>query len=442
MLNYLVKEFENKKIAILGFGREGLSTYRFIRRFFPEMHLVIADKNPVDLDDSNVSIFYGEDYLEPLKDGDLIMKAPGIPTYNMPKWILPKLSCQTHLFLKHFGDKTVGVTGTKGKSTTSSLIYHILKSAGKKALLVGNIGYPVFDSLDDITPDSIIVYELSCHQLEHCPFSPKTAVLLNLHEEHLDHYGTLENYFNAKKNIFLHQKDGLFVFDLGNENISEDELLQNKAVKLTASTCDSSADIFSSGGKIRFKGNEISFDTEKLPIKGTHNLGNIGVSYAVTSSLGICDDDFISAVYSFKGLNHRLQFVGNFDGIDFYDDSISTIPATAIAAIKSLNNVGSIMLGGMERGIDYTPLCDFLKGHPLPAIILMPDTGLRLYSMLCDNGLKDICHFSNGLSDAVSLAKKHTPKGSACLFSPAAASYHQFKNFEERGDEFQRLIKG
>ncbi len=441
MLNNLVKEFENKKIAILGFGREGLSTYRFIRSFFPQARLIIADKNPVTLDDRNVSVFSGESYLDACKDCDLVMKAPGIPTFDMPKWILPKLSCQTHLFLKHFGDKTVGVTGTKGKSTTSTLIYHILKESGKKALLVGNIGFPVFDSLNEIDGDTVVVYELSCHQLEHSPNSPKTAVLLNLHEEHLDHYGTLENYFNAKKNIFLHQNSGLFVYDYGNENILGEELSQNKAKKLTASTLHPQADIFSADGKIRFKNKEISFDTEKLPVKGTHNLGNIGVAYAVASSFGISDNDFISAVYSFKGLPHRLQFVGNFDGIDFYDDSISTIPATAIAGIKSLNNVGSIMLGGMERGIDYTPLCVFLKENPLPAIILMPDTGLRLYEMLCKIGLKDICHVSKGLSDAVNLAKKYTPKGTACLFSPAAASYHQFKNFEERGNEFQQLIK-
>ncbi len=438
MLDALVKEFENKKIAILGFGREGLSTYRLIRRFYPDMPLIIADKNPVTLDDGNVSLITGEDYLDACRDCDIVMKAPGIPTFNMPDWLILKLTCQTHLFLKHFGHLTVGVTGTKGKSTTSSLIYHILKFAGKKTLLVGNIGYPVFDSLDIIDADTTVVYELSCHQLEHSPYSPEIAIVLNLYEEHLDHYGTLENYFNAKKNIFLHQKSGLFIYNLGNKNISENEI---RVKSLTASTKNACADIYSTDGKITFNGNTVNLDTEKVKIKGSHNLGNIGVAYAVTSSLGVSDTDFINAVYTFEGLSHRLQFVGTFDEIDYYDDSISTIPATAIAAMESLKSIGSIMLGGMERGIDYEPLCQYLVKHPLPAIILMPDTGKRLFTMLCEAGLKDICHNADSLEDAVALAKKYTPKGTACLFSPAAASYHQFKNFEARGDAFQQLIR-
>lgn len=436
MLNALINEFKNKKLVILGFGREGLSTYRFIRRFYPDMHLTIADKNPVTLDDENVTVVTGDNYLDACFGCDLVMKAPGIPTFNMPNWIIPKITCQTHLFLKHFGKLTVGITGTKGKSTTSSLIYHILAASGKKALLVGNIGSPAFDSLDEIDGNATVVYELSCHQLELCPYSPEIAVLLNLYEEHLDHYGTLENYFNAKKNIFLHQKSGIFIYDSGNKNI--DNIKTNS---LTASIKDKSADIYSADGKIIFKGKAISLDTEKIKIKGAHNFGNIGIAYAVTSILGVSASDFANAVYSFTGLNHRLQFVGTFDGIHYYDDSISTIPATAIAAMESLENVGSIMLGGMERGIDYSPLRDYLKNHPLPAIILMPDTGIRLYDMLCDAGLKKICHLSDSLETAVAFAKKYTPKGTACLFSPAAASYHQFKNFEARGNAFQQLLK-
>lgn len=435
MLSSLIKEFENKKVAILGFGREGISTYHLIRRFYPEMSLIIADKNPVTLDDGNVDIVTGDDYLDACRDCDLVMKAPGIPTFNMPHWIIPKITCQTHLFLKHFGHLTVGITGTKGKSTTSSLIYHILASSGKKSLLVGNIGSPVFDSLDEITSDTAVVYELSCHQLEHCPYSPEIAVLLNLYEEHLDHYGTLENYFNAKKNIYLHQKSGLFIYDLGNENVSN-----IKVNSLTASIKDAAADIYSADGKITFKGRTLSLNTQKIKIKGAHNLGNIGIAYAVTSTLGVSDADFENAVYSFEGLNHRLQFIGTFEDISYYDDSISTIPATAIAAMESLKNIGSIMLGGMERGIDYSPLCEYLKNHPVPAIILMPDTGKRIYDMLCDAGFKN-CYLADSLENAVALAKKHTPQGTVCLFSPAAASYHQFKNFEARGDAFQKLIK-
>lgn len=434
----LAAEFAGRKVAILGFGREGLSTYHYYRAHYPTVPLIIADRKGVVLpeEDDFVTMVSGAGYLNACKGADMVMIAPGIPQFDLPDWLIPKLCSQTRLFLKHFGDRVVGVTGTKGKSTCSALIAATLP----KTVLVGNIGKPVFDHLSDLTDGVTFVYELSCHQLEGCEFSPATAILTNLFEEHLDHYGSLARYYNAKKNIFRHQKDGLCIVDKDDPELAPQEIPQGA---LTYSTADPLADVYADGecGLLRSTMGEVTVELTKLQLKGTHNLGYAAIAYELCKRAGVTDPDFLSALYAFRGLPHRLELVATVNGVDYYDDSISTTPQSAIGGIEALGNVGTLICGGMDRGIDLTLLADYLAGHPLTAVILIPETGDQLRELLKERGVTGLYSVAD-MEEAVRVAKEVTPPGKACLLSPAAASYHVYKNFEERGDHFKALIKG
>ena len=321
----------------------------------------------------------------------------------------------TDLFLGQFSGQVIGVTGTKGKSTTSSLIYTVLsKCADRPALLVGNIGFPALDYYGEITDDTVIVFEMSCHQLAHAKISPHVAVFLNLYEEHLDYYGTMDKYFLAKANITLHQKPGDYLY-VGN-NVPPIETAAEKTV-------------ISYDDPMRFD----------MGLKGDHNQFNARFAYTISTQLFGCDPEEVrGAIAEFTGLRHRMQFAGNVNGVDYYDDSISTIPEAAIAAIKSIPNSRTILLGGMDRNIDYSLLTEFIRSHGEYNYILMYKSGERVFKDVSD---LPCCHYREDLRGAVELARELTPAGSAVILSPAAASYGYFKNFEERGDVFQQMIR-
>ena len=193
-------------------------------------------------------------------------------------------------------------------------------------------------------------------------------------------------------------------------------------------------------GLLRSTLGEVTVHLSKLSLKGTHNLGYAAIAYQLCKRAGVADEDFLSALYAFRGLPHRLELVATVNGVDYYDDSISTTPQSAIGGIEALGNVGTLVCGGMDRGIDLTPLADYLASHPLTAVILMPETGDRLSELLKERGVTGLYPVAD-MEEAVRVAKEVTPQGKACLLSPAAASYHAYKNFEERGDHFKALVK-
>ncbi|MDE5587360.1 MAG: hypothetical protein K2I72_03200, partial [Bacilli bacterium] len=220
MKNKIFEELKEKRVLLLGFGKEGKSSYQFIRSMNQTKQIGIANLEPIqDFDfsgDPYLTFYIGEDYLKACYDYDIIIKGPGVVIKDyLSEEIKSRITCQTDLFLKYCRNKTIGITGTKGKSTTSSLLYHILQKLGKPSVLIGNIGIPVFDVLDDLEKDTICVLELGVHQLEFMKHSPNIAVILNIYEEHLDHYLSMEEYVNAKKNIYLHQTEN-DIFIAGN----------------------------------------------------------------------------------------------------------------------------------------------------------------------------------------------------------------------------------
>jgi UDP-N-acetylmuramoylalanine--D-glutamate ligase len=421
--------FTERNLLILGFGSEGRSTLRLLKRF--DCKITIADRNDVSCPETEgIEVIFGENYLDCLDRFDIIMKAPGIALLDsVSEYVKKKITGQTDLLLRYCTNKIIGITGTKGKSTTSSLIHHILTACGKKALLIGNIGVPPLDCIDELDDDTIIVCEMSCHQLEYVQASPDIAVYLNLFEEHLDHYTGFDAYREAKENIYKFQT-------------SEDTLIVNSSLApsgvqshIITASLDEKADIYAEGDGVVILGKKYSVQTKLL---GRHNLYNIGIAMRAAQMCGCDDDKILAAVSTFDGLRHRLENVGVINGVTYINDSISTCPSTAIAAVRAFTAVDTIIVGGMDRGIDYTELVDFLNASDIANVILLPDSGHKIEPRL-DHTKRSIYRAAD-LSDAVSHAKAVTKK--LCLLSPAAASYGFYKNFEERGDHFRKLVNG
>ena len=446
MIIDLINYFKDKKILILGFGREGQSTDKLIRKYLPDQQLFISDqkenfqKNFDFLEnDKNISCISGEGYLDNLNDYDLIMKTPGISFLNIDTTeFYHKIKSQLELLFEFFENFTIGVTGTKGKSTTSSLIYKVLQDQGKKSIFMGNIGVPVFNYIDEIDPDEYIVLEMSSHQLEYMELSPNIAILLNIFEEHLDHYESYLKYAEAKCNIYRYQKEkDYFLYNSDNEMLNK--LVKEtigKTYKVSISGNDDS-NIYLKGDKVFFDGKEIYDKNEKRKLLGDYSLNNIMFVLGVSEILDLDLNKTIKSISEFEPLRHRLEFVGKYNDIEFYDNSIATIPMATIEAVKALKEVDTLIIGGMDRGIDYTDFIDFLNNSDIRNFICMPKTGHDIAKKLNKNK----CYIVDTMEEAVDTAKKVTQKGKICLLSPAAASYGFFKNFEEKGDIYKKLVQ-
>lgn len=415
MFDLILNRLRGKRILILGFGREGKSTWRFLQKYLPNAIVAVSDKNEMD----GVKHF-GNQYLEAMYDYDVVIKTPGISLKDFDAKGV-EITSQTDLFFSQFHAQTIGISGTKGKSTTTSLIYHLLKSSGRDAILTGNIGIPCFDIMEEIMPESIVVYELSAHQLEYVHNSPHVGVLLNIFEEHLDHFGSFENYKSAKLNLlrFMGEEDTAIIH----------ESLLNDAL-----------DLFVNNKVFSLFDFDDEIDRTALPLKGEHNYKNVKAALLACDIYGIDYHELIPFLYTFKPLEHRLEPVGTFGGVTFYNDSISTIPQAAISACEALQKVDFLLLGGMDRGIDYRPLADYLKAHPVKHLLFTGQAGERMMQLMC--GITDSAMaFYSTMDEAFSYISSHAKKGDICLLSPAAPSYDQYKNFEERGAKFKLLAQ-
>lgn len=414
MFDIILNRLRGKRILILGFGREGKSSWAFINKYLPEACVAVADKNEME----HVQ-YIGTSYLDAIYDYDIVIKTPGISLKEFDTRGV-EITSQTDLFLSQFHHQTIGISGTKGKSTTTSLIYHLLKSAGKDAILTGNIGIPCFDVMEQIKEKSIVVYELSAHQLEYVHNSPKVGVLLNVFEEHLDHFGTFERYKHAKFNLlrFMGADDYAVVHD-----------------SLMMETLDLGVN------SVTFSRMDFDIDEEALPILGPHNLMNTKAALCACSEYGVEVNGLMPYLYTFKPLEHRLEPVGTFGGVTFINDSISTIPQAAIAACETLGKVDFLLLGGFDRDIDYAPLVEYMVEHPVPHLLFTGKAGERMMSLMRATGVASQLVAYQSMEEAFDYLKNHSKQGDVCLLSPAASSYDQYKNFEERGAKFKQLAR-
>lgn len=446
----IIDFFANKKILILGFGREGKSTHKFLRKYLPLQHLTIADKKFIEFVDPNVTLKLGNDYMENLNDFDIIVKSPGILLNPKEYPFNPsKITSQTALFLQYFKKQTIGITGTKGKSTTTSLIYHILQNTRTNILLGGNIGIPLFDLIDSIDNETIIVSEFSAHQLEYLHDSPHISIFLNLYQEHLDYFKNDESYGNAKWNIHHFQtKDDVFIYNLDDTSISlvtknMDRLLHEYQFSRFETPINGA--IANNDQIITYKDGLI-FNVYPISafqnIPGKHNFYNIMAAIITCELLQIDPPEIIKHISTYQGLEHRIEYVGYYHGIYFYNDSISTIPQATISALEALVNVDTLILGGFDRGIDYTSLYQYLNHHSVSNIIFTGPAGKRmLLEWTSKSEIKQNLFLASNFDEVIDFCIQKTRYNGKCLLSPAASSYDEFKNFEERGSYFKNKIK-
>ena len=442
----LLKQLQNwingKKVLLLGFGREGRALYRRITEVGGYQSLGIADEKEIADAPENVTLHIGAQYQEAMPEYDIVFKSPGIVL--KPEFQPEKLPCRvtslTELFLTAYRNQCIGITGTKGKSTTSSLLYHVLHEAGIPSVLGGNIGIPTAELYEQITPETVIVMEIGVHQLEYNHVSPKTAVFLNLYEEHLDHYGTFAYYAYCKENIYRNQKPGDLLI-CGEPSLPAAGDCAAEIWRLARDSTEADVSLLN-GNTMYFRGMACVIP-EDIALTGEHNRYNCAVVYALSKRLGLSDAEIVSGIRSFQPLPHRLAPIGTYHGIRWYDDSISTACETCIQALNSLPDTDTVLIGGMDRGINYAPLLDYLAGSPVAHIILMSDSGKRLQqeAKAYPESLQSRILYAAGLPEAVSIAKNITQKGKICLMSPAAASYNVYQNFEKRGEHFAELAK-
>ena len=449
MIERLLKYLEDKKILILGFGIEGESTYKFLRRNFPEKNLYIADKNinllnnKIDLmEDPYVEVSLGEEYLNGIEEYDLIVKAPGISFKDVDiTKFKDKITSQLELFLEYADVFSIGITGTKGKSTTSTLIYKVLLEQGKDVFLLGNIGEPIFNDIEDFTDKTIAVIEISSHALEYVKRSTNISILLDVFEEHLDHYKSLDAYIEAKFNIakFQTEKD-YFIYNYDNELMNKFgfKYRENDYAISISQVPNTKNKVTINGDYINCNGKDVMNIHEEMHLKGEHNLNNIMFIFALLDILKLDTKKAIETIKDFWPLEHRMEYFANIDGVDYYNDSIATIPEATINAIKSIKNVNTLLVGGNDRGVNLSELIEFLKECQVENIICLPKTGEYIYSELKDTD-KNVMFYEK-LEDAVKKAKEVTKKGTSCILSPAASSYGYFKNFEERGRLYKDYV--
>lgn len=428
-----IQSLLKKKVLILGIGREGADSFVFLRKKFPKKKLFIADKKKFEeldektkklLKDKNVELFLGDDYLRNIKNFDIILKSPGISLSSIKKYLgkKTKVTGQTELFFDNCPGAIIGVTGTKGKSTTSSLIYSVLKEAGVRASLVGNIETPSLSFLLKAKKEDVFIYELSSHQLQNLEISPHISIFLNIYPEHLDYYKNFKEYFLAKSNIVKYQtKKDYFIF---NSKIKE---------------------IFDLAKKVKSKKIEInSFDFSKFLkenqefLEITH-IDNLIAALDVFKILNIKEEKIIKALKKFKRPEHRLEFAGEYKGIRFYDDSISTIPESSIFALDSLGeDVETIILGGHDRGIRYDKLGKRIDKSNIKNLILFNPSGEKILKTI---KIKKKHIFVKNMEEAVKKCFQVTLRGKICLLSPASSSFGTFKDYKERGELFKKYIK-
>jgi UDP-N-acetylmuramoylalanine--D-glutamate ligase len=413
----------NQRVLILGYGKEGQSALKFLQQKHPFWTFAVADKNP-DLKVPGVLLHTGENYLSALKFYDLIIKSPGIPWFAELLAVKEKLSSGTELFFEHLdpSNTVIGVTGSKGKSTTTRLLYEVLKAADKPVELVGNIGEPMLDHVH--TTGKIFVCELSSYQLDGLKHSPHLAIFTAFFPDHLDVHGSLSAYFEAKSNVTRHQSpDDLFFF-------------HKKYPEL--------AQLPGQGDHIAIQENaEDTAILDALHLPGLHNRENATLVLAAARALSVSDEITRTVFANFKGLPHRLEDVGTFKGIRFIDDANATTPDGTLAALKTFEGqVGTLFLGGQDRGYDFGPLIAEILRQKIDTVIVFPQSGLTMKALLesADSSHKPLILDTTDLRQAVSWAYEHTPQGKIALLSMASPSYGLFKNFEEKGRLFQEYV--
>ncbi|HEX7483811.1 MAG TPA: UDP-N-acetylmuramoyl-L-alanine--D-glutamate ligase [Candidatus Saccharimonadales bacterium] len=427
------------KIAIAGYGVEGESSYRYWNT--SDNQVVIVDEHqpshPVPVD---ASLIVGEDAFAKLNGYDLVIRTAGLAPHKIKTD--GKVWSATNEFFEKCPAPIIGVTGSKGKGTTSSLITSMLRSAGKTVHLVGNIGVPALDTLADVHADDIVVYELSSFQLWDVERSPHVAVVLMIEADHLDVHRDFENYVQAKANIARYQTAADYVIYNASNQSSTQIARLSTAQQIPYQTEQS---VRVQEGQFYYA-NQALCSLEALRLPGYHNQDNACAAITAVLALDntVTPEAIEMGLSSFTGLPHRLRFVRNVQEVAYFDDSIATTPGSAIAAIHAFDAPKVLILGGSDKGADYTDLVDeIIASDTVRAVITVGRTGVKIKELLQAKAAGAAVTYvdSINMGDFVKAAAMRAQSGDVVILSPASASFDMFKNYGDRGDQFIAAVE-
>lgn len=460
-------DLKHKNIAIIGYGSEGQV---LLRNFLKHgLKPVLFDHKPYsnwpeykqkELKALNINFIFGPDSLKEMAGIDLAFKSPGLPLSHPDLQIWMKkgleISSQTKFFFDNCPAKIIGVTGSQGKGTTATLIYEMLKlglrakgqlGQSNKVYLTGNIGkVQPLDFLEEISPEDFVIYELSSFQLQDLHKSPFLGVCLMVKSEHLNYHKTTEEYQEAKSSITKFQKKENFaVFNIDYEASQTIGLLGNGQKLEVSSKKEVEKGCFIKEETVYAKNLLSQEVVEIIKLKdtklvGKHNLENIAAATTAVLALGCKIETVQHTLKNFKGLEHRLEFVGQKNNVRFYNDSVSTSPDAAIAAINAFTENLIIILGGASKNLDYSELVKKIENTPnIQAVILTGEEGKKIKAMLSSNNF-EIFESSSKMQDIFKLLKTVLTKESVVLFSPGALSFDAYKNYSDRGEQFKNFV--
>lgn len=453
-----INELKNKLVAVLGFGLEGRATINYLIKH--GVKPVLFDAKPwenwdeiekLEIKKLGINFIFGPQAFKELRGFDVAFRSPGIALSHPDLQQITKdkkskliITSQTIWFFSHCPCKIIGVTGTKGKGTTASLIHQILINSSKtKSYLTGNIGkIQPFQFLDKLTPEDWVVYELSSFQLQDLKQSPHIGVVLMTTSEHLDYHKDEAEYVAAKSAIVKYQsRDDFAVINADFPNSKKIGAL-GEGKRLFFSRKIYEADCYARGGVLNFPAQNFQFDLNKLALPGPHNYENACAAVLAGFAAGCGAVAIKKVLRSFKGLEHRLEFVAKKKGVKFYNDSFATTPETAIAAIESFQDPEIIILGGSSKKSNFSKLITKVsQTKNLKAVILIGDEAENLHTQLVGKYKGKILTGAKNLTDVFGQIKILAKAGDVVLFSPACASFDWFKNYKDRGLKFKKLAK-
>ncbi len=438
---------QNKTVSVIGMG---ISNTPLINILVSCGAIVtVRDKRTKDKFDSlpDGCIFvFGDNYLEGISD-NYIFRTPGL-RYDVPELKNAVnngsvLTSEMELFFELCPAKIIAVTGSDGKTTTTTLISEFIKKSNGRCFVGGNIGKPLLPEIDNITADDIVVLELSSFQLHTMKRSPDIAVITNLSPNHLDYHTSYQEYIDAKENIFLHQNnDGLLILNKDNADTYALRYLAKGKLKLFSRKSD--ADVCLKDGYIIYKGNPV-LNISDIKIPGLHNVENYMAAIAATSDI-IKSDDIVSVAKEFGGVPHRIELVRTYKGVRYYNSSIDSSPNRTINTLKVFDKPVILIAGGKDKGIPYDELGPHLLDKVKELILIGATSGVILESAQKEAQKRGVSfdlpvYNASTYEDAVKYAAKIAWDGDVVLLSNASTSFDMFKNFEERGNLFKNIVK-
>jgi UDP-N-acetylmuramoylalanine--D-glutamate ligase len=446
-------------IAIVGYGEQGRSAFEY---WFNQGNVVvICDQNPnLELPAGAIDKL-GFNYLEDLHEFDLIVRSPSVHPQTIfdanpdhPE-IATKITTNTNEFMSQCKAPIIGVTGTKGKGTTSTLITRILEESGKKVHLGGNIGTPPLDMLkNSIQEDDVVVLELANFQIIDLKKSPHIAVCLMIVEEHLDWHKDMYEYVHTKQQIFAHQQpDDIAVYN--SNNVFSTEIVTASPAHTKISYCvadkgqtpEYTDGAYVEGDDIKMRGKTVAHVGD-VKLKGWHNLQNVCAAIAATWDMTNHNKHAIKkALKKFTGLPHRIETVATLNDVTYVDDSFGTNPATAIVAIKSFPQHKVIIVGGSDKNTSFDELGQTIAEARIRHIVAIGETGPKIMAAVRkfpggDQIPYSVINVTQTMQDIVAAAKQHAQPGDVVLLSTACASFDMFKNYKDRGEQFRKVVTG